>query len=61
MITCGMRPPAFAGRTPNSGGVVLANEDYGPAQIHVTPLDNEVNQVRSPEHPATPGQGEFWW
>ena len=56
-----MRPPAFAGRTPESGGVVLANGDDGPAQIHVTPLDNEVNQVRSPEHPATPGRGEFWW
>ena len=56
-----MRPPAFAGRTPERGGVVLANGDDGPTQIHVTPLDNEVNQVQSPEHPATPGRGEFWW
>ena len=43
MITGGMRPPAFASRTPESGGVVLANWDDGPAQIHVTPLNNAIN------------------
>ena len=59
MITCGMRPAAFAGRTPESGGVVLANGDYGPAQIHVASLDNEINQVQSSKHPVTPGWGEF--
>ena len=61
MVTCGMRIPAFAGRTPESGGVVLANGDDGSAQVHVASLDNEINQVWSLEHPATPGWGEFWW
>ena len=44
------------------GGIVLANGDFELVQIHVALLNNEINQVRSPEDPVTPlMQGEFWW